>query len=444
MASGLVPKTTATRLEPALNPVVSLVIVASLVYVLGLFALSRRRPAPVGRAPDSLFFVAMVPCLNEELVIGSSLQRLEGFDPGQLAVLVIDDGSDDRTADIVRAWAVDHPGVHLFSRTAPHAREGKGEALNAAFRYLRDDSGGVLAGRDRDDVVLLVLDADGRIEANALDEVGPMFADPQVGAVQIGVRMYNAHQSVLAALQDFEFVTYTEIFQRARELVGSVGLGGNGQFARLSALESLGDAPWTDCLTEDLDLGIRLLASGHTNRFCSTTFVAQQALLSPRRLLRQRARWFQGHLQCLGRIPLILRSPLSQRTTMDLLQHLLSPILVLMISLLPPLLLVGVVSAVAADPGGVWSDVTGLGPEPLFVAYALAFGLTPFYAFAYWLRDGRIPFLAAFGLAHLFSVYSFLWFPAGWRALWAVVRRRRGWAKTARNEPSPLEAAQPG
>ena len=50
-----------------------------------------------------------------------------------------------------------------------------------------------------------------------------------------------------------EFVVFTEIFQRARQRVGSVGLGGNGQFARLTALMSLGDAPWTKCLTEDLD-----------------------------------------------------------------------------------------------------------------------------------------------------------------------------------------------
>ena len=65
-------------------------------------------------------------------------------------------------------------------------------------------------------------------------------------------------------------MTFTEIFQRGRQRVGSVGLGGNGQFTRLTALQSLATAPWTDCLTEDLDLGIRLLCRGWVNDFCPT------------------------------------------------------------------------------------------------------------------------------------------------------------------------------
>lgn len=398
---------------------------------MGLFALSRRRRlSAVGRAPEGLYFVVMVPCLNEELVIASSLQRLLAFPPERLGVLVIDDGSDDRTAQIVQDWSAEHPNVFLLSRRPPHARQGKGEALNSAFRHLLDSD--VLGGRRSEDVVVLVLDADGRIEANALDEVAPIFRDPAAGAVQIGVRMYNAHESLLALLQDFEFVTFTEIFQRARQRVGSVGLGGNGQFARLSALADLGDRPWTDCLTEDLDLGIRLLVSGHTNHYCSTTFVSQQAVLSTRQLLRQRARWFQGHLQCLQRIPLILTSPLPLRTSMDLVQHLMSPILVLLTSLLPVVLVSVIVSAFLQHPAPLEHALAHPDPTTLLLGYALGFGLSPFYAFAYWLRDGRIGFLAAYGLAHVYSIYSFLWFPAGWRAVWAVLRRRRGWAKTAR------------
>ena len=40
-----------------------------------------------------------------------------------------------------------------------------------------------------------------------------------------------------------EFVIYTEVFQRGRRHLGSVGLGGNGQFMRLSAMLSLGAGP---------------------------------------------------------------------------------------------------------------------------------------------------------------------------------------------------------
>ena len=168
-------------------------------------------------------------------MIATSLERLLAV-PGNFKVMVIDDASEDGTADVVRQF--DPERVWLFQRTLPDARKGKGEALNAAYRHLC--TSGVLGERNPDDVIVAVLDADGRLAPNALIEVAPFFADPAVGGVQIGVRMYNAKEKLLARMQDFEFVTFTEIFQRARQRIGSVGLGGNGQFNRLSALQVAG------------------------------------------------------------------------------------------------------------------------------------------------------------------------------------------------------------
>jgi len=36
-------------------------------------------------------------------------------------------------------------------------------------------------------------------------------------------------------------------------------------------------------------------------------------------------------------------------------------------------------------------------------------------------------------LAHVFIVYGYLWFLAGWRAVWQAGTGRRGWAKTSRS-----------
>ena len=84
---------------------------------------------------------------------------------------------------------------------------------------------------------------------------------------------------------------FTEVFQRGRRRVHSVGMGGNAQFVRLSALDALGPRPWTRSLTEDFDLGIRLNATSWTNEFWPAASVHQQGVTNMRRLMRQRTRW---------------------------------------------------------------------------------------------------------------------------------------------------------
>jgi cellulose synthase/poly-beta-1,6-N-acetylglucosamine synthase-like glycosyltransferase len=397
-------------------------------YTLAIFVMSRRARVMPVRAPEELFFVFVLPCLNEEVVIGKSLDRLLAIEGRDFAILVVDDGSDDSTPDIVRSY--DPERVWLLRRELPEARKGKGEALNHAYRYLRDS--GILGDRRPEDVVIGIIDADGRLAANALTEVAPYFADPKAGGVQIGVRMYNAEEKMLTRMQDFEFVTFTEVFQRGRQKVGSVGLGGNGQFTRLRALEALGDAPWTDCLTEDLDLGIRLLVNGWTNHFCPTTHVSQQAVTSTKRLIRQRSRWFQGHLQCWKRVPMVMTSDLPGRQKSDMVYHLLAPSLVLMMSFAT----VGVLSALALAaviaPVELIHTMTANHGAAFLLWYILSFGLTPFYGSAYWLVDRKTGLFRSIAYAHVFSVYSYMWIPAGWMAVFRIVTGKRSWAKTTR------------
>jgi 1,2-diacylglycerol 3-beta-glucosyltransferase len=416
----------------------TVVVLFCLSYTFALFLVSRRRTGALLPRPDRLFFVFVVPCLNEEVVIERSLQRLLALASDDCAVLVVDDASSDGTARIVERYEGER--VWLLRRELPNAQRGKGEALNAAYRHLRHE-------RDlpvpADHVIVCVVDADGRLADNALGEVAPYFRDPYAGAVQIGVRMYNASSGVLPRLQDFEFVTFTEIFQRARQRLGSVGLGGNGQFTRLSALADLGDAPWTDCLTEDLELGVRIRLAGWTNHYCPRTYVSQQAVGKLRPLLRQRSRWFQGHLQCWRQIAPVLRARLPSKATFDLVFHLTGPAVVLLLT--PPMLVfVGGIGALllgATAAGGSLHALTAHGGRLVVLWYLLSFGLAPFYGFSYWLQARDTSLIKSVGIAHLFSVYSYLWLFAGWRAVFRIVMGRRGWAKTARTAEVAIEVA---
>ena len=410
-------------------------VILSLLYVLHLFALSRRRRPDLLPAPDDLLFAFVIPCLNERAVIGGTLESLLALGDEHV-VLVVDDASDDGTGDVVRGF--DPRRVRVLRRELPHARLGKGDALNDAIRYLR--SSDLLQGRPHDRVIVSVFDADGRIPPDALSAVGSYFRDPRSGAVQIGVEMRNASTNLLARLQDMEFTVFTEIFQRARARIGSVGLGGNGQFVRLTALESLGDEPWTDCLTEDLDLGVRMLVGGWKNHYCPTAAVNQQAVTSVRRWLRQRARWFQGHLQCWRLLPLVLRSALPMRSVMDMVWYLTLPVAVLLTPIAGLPLVAAFLMLLAMSPADAFHVLAANHGLPLLAIYVLSFGQSYLCAYVYWMR-GRVSLGKAILLAHAFEGYSHLWLIAGWWALWNVVRRKRGWAKTARvAEPDPLSA----
>ncbi len=379
-------------------------------------------PTVPGAAPT---VVVVMPCLNEGRVIGASIDRLLALDHPDLSILVVDDGSCDNTASIVMGYS--HPAVRLLRRVEPNCRQGKGEALNAAYAYLVTSK--MLAGRDPRDVIVAVLDADGRLEAHALDDVLPRFADPAVGGVQIGVRINNRHTSWLARMQDLEFVVFTDVFQRARRHLGSVGMGGNGQFMRLAALMSLGDRPWSRSLTEDLDLGVRLLAAGWRTDYCHTASVHQQGLSEWGRLVKQRTRWFQGHLQSWSLLPTVLRET-HGRARRDLTYHLTSPLLLLLASVLTLSFVTGLIAQTTGWLNG--GPFTGWW---LIGAYLLAVVPSIIFAGMYHNREKShgLSRWRAFWLAHGYVAYCLMWYLAGWRAAWRAFIGRTGWAKTARN-----------
>ena len=104
-------------------------------------------------------------------------------------------------------------------------------------------------------------------------------------------------------------------------------MGGNGQFNRLSALDDVADdeGPWRDRLTEDQDLGLRLIAAGWAGRQELRARVDQQGLPGLRRLFRQRTRWSQGNLQAMGLVGAVWRAPIPWWPALELLAYLLMP-----------------------------------------------------------------------------------------------------------------------
>lgn len=381
--------------------------------------------------------VAMVPCLNEELVIGPTVTAV--LDAGADLVLVIDDGSDDATAERARDAGGDR--VLLLSRRLPLARQGKGAALNDAFRVLR--AGVAERGWQSDEVLVCVLDADGRLSDCAFDRVRALFDDPRVGGVQLPVRIRNRDRW-LPRMQDYEFWGLAALSQFSRIPLGTVSLGGNGQFTRLVALEALDGEPWSDSLTEDLDLALRLSSAGWRLSTTPHAHVDQQGVESLRALVRQRSRWFQGHLLCSRRLREVAASPsISAFAYQETAMYLLFPILVML-----PWSIVWLAS-MPATADLLLADRPPIVADSELVTRAVVIGAWYLFSFfptlvagwVYHRRDRRCGRLASIGLAHLCFVLQPLYWFCCWRAVARIALGRHGWAKTARVVEAPVGAA---
>lgn len=418
--------------------VLNYVVAAVVIYYMALWLhLTIRRmlvPYPEDRGYRPFFFI-VIPAHNEEAVIGHTIQSLLKQDYPHRIIMVMNDGSKDATSAIAHEFADEYPEVMVVDRGPDIAGRGKGAVLNHAFEIIRglvDGHDARLEGRGAEDIIITITDADGQLESHTLSSCARYFTEPDVGGLQIGVRIANAGTNLLTRMQDIEFVGFSAFVQEARDAFGSVGLGGNGQFTRLSALISLGYAPWTDCLTEDLDLGLSLVQVGWRIRFNPNAYVAQQAVTSLHPLFRQRTRWVQGHYQCWRHLPLLLkRKDVPLQTRVDLALYLVLVVFVVLVS-------AGMLFSMLSTAGIIATTSTAFHFVPEGVVrnaliLFLSFGPLTVFLLTYQARTAfpmPVRWLPAYAV--VFAVYTYAWLVA---TLWAwarIVLKRGSWAKTAR------------
>ena len=435
---------------PLLNAFTICMGVMFIAYVCFILIPFLRYPKTVPGNPADFTFHFFIPCRDEEAVIAVTIERARKDFPSA-HVWVIDDDSDDETAAIALRYAAHDAHVHLVQRRRPEARTGKGDALNAAYRQLNE---WLPADTDRTRTIVTVIDADGVMADNALEIVSAddVFGNERIGAAQIAVWMKNRDDkkpypqkgwlaNVVARwmirMQDLEFRTVIAAMQSLRARTGTVGLGGNGQFTRLSVLDEIGaryGEPWHGALLEDYELGVHVLLAGSQIKHVYDTHVSQEALPSVRRLLTQRTRWAQGNIQCVRYIPQIARSRyFDSAGVLETCYYLVLPFLQ-MLGMFAFLTLVGVgVYNMVTDPAFRVSQLQGAGYLALL---SVLFAVVPFALWGpvYKKRcEPQTRWLTSimYGLgAWLYVYYMYICIA---RAFIRILLRRNGWSKTRRN-----------
>ena len=270
-------------------------------------SLARARPN-ASPPPRRLMVSIVVPAKNEEAVIEATVRSLCAIDyleHGERCyeVIVVDDRSTDRTPGILERLAGEFP---LTIVSTPEGSVGKAAALNLGIARARAD-------------IIAVFDADARVAPDFLERTVPSLLERGVGGVQSRRMLYNASENALTRIQDYEYRVFQRNLQRARRALGGmVCFSGNGLLLRREALDDVGG--WNeDALTEDIDLSVRFTLAGWEIRYCDDVVVWEEAVADFRALIRQRTRWFEGAIRCLGdHLPGILlgRGPLFKRADM--------------------------------------------------------------------------------------------------------------------------------
>lgn len=225
----------------------------------------------------------LIPAYNEEKVIERTIQGALDSDYPNLRVIVIDDGSKDRTLEIARrAFTAEEAAGRVVILTKPNG--GKAEALNYGLEHIGDAE------------FFVGIDADTIIAPDAIARMVPHFLNPKVGAVAGNAKVGN-RVNLWTRWQALEYITSQNFERRALNTMGAVSVvpGAIGAW-RVEAVREAGGYH-VDTVAEDADLTMALLRNGYRVQYEDEALAFTEAPTSANALMRQRFRWSFGILQ---------------------------------------------------------------------------------------------------------------------------------------------------
>ncbi len=276
-------------------------LLTAFVFVMTLPLIKRKVvPSPIRPMPTLSVLVA---CYNEELNLGRMIRSLLAqSDPIEM-ILIVDDGSNDGTADILRSefelsmpqlGSIGGPSTlypTLYWLRLPHA--GKARALNAALVSVDTD-------------LVITVDGDTFLDVGAAHAMKVAFAlDPSLVAAT-GVLTPVCSETLSGRFyqwfQTYEYIrNFLARYAWARTDSLLLISGACAGFRREAVLMVGGFDP--DCLVEDYELIHRLRRFGadHGRRWTTAVVAGAKATTEApgtiATFLQQRRRWFGGFLQ---------------------------------------------------------------------------------------------------------------------------------------------------
>ena len=221
----------------------------------------------------------VIPAYNEESVIAVTVRAILKSTYPNLEIVVIDDGSTDRTHQVLIENFANNPQVKIISKV----NGGKSVALNAGILETQAE-------------IIVTLDADTVFLASTIGKLVRKFVDRRVWAVAGNAKVGN-RINLLTRWQALEYITSQNLDKRAFEVMNCITVvpGAVGAWRRQAIIEAGGFS--SDTLAEDTDLTFAIIRRGHQVAYEDEALAYTEAPDTTRNFVKQRFRWMYGTLQ---------------------------------------------------------------------------------------------------------------------------------------------------
>jgi cellulose synthase/poly-beta-1,6-N-acetylglucosamine synthase-like glycosyltransferase/spore germination protein YaaH/peptidoglycan/xylan/chitin deacetylase (PgdA/CDA1 family) len=260
--------------------ILGIVLVSGRALIIGILAIIEKLRPDNAKLPEPPPAVTvLIPAHNEESVIVQTVQSVLLSDLSDIRVIVVDDGSSDRTLELLQSNFGKNDCVQIIHQV----NRGKAAALNNALSHART-------------AFVVTIDADTEIETDAIRKLLRHFSDPKVGAVAGNVKVGNRSRW-LTRWQALEYITSQNMEKRAFDLLNCITVvpGALGAW-RTEAIEAAGGIT-AETVAEDADLTIAIRRLGWRVTYDEEAIAWTEAPETPGQLIRQRFRWTFGTLQ---------------------------------------------------------------------------------------------------------------------------------------------------
>lgn len=259
-------------------------------FIMSALALDKRPNLP--ERTDYPGATVLIAAYNEASSIEDTVRSLMRQDyPGRLQVVVINDGSADATADIVRTLLPEFSNLQLVDLKQ---NGGKAAALNAGLKLCETD-------------YVITVDADCWIWKHGIRNiVGRRLADPpNTRAVAGAILIRNSRQNWLTKAQEWDYFLGIAVTKRIQSLFqGTLVAQGAFSLYDRTTLDEVGG--WPHTVGEDIVLTWKILRAGYRVGHAENAFAMTRCPDTLHQFIRQRQRWSRGLIEAFKLTPGIL------------------------------------------------------------------------------------------------------------------------------------------